>query len=354
MITQYFDTSIKKWRQLFVGLGLLLLLLFALNISLGSVAIPLSSVIDFILLRPPEDNSWHLIMAKFRLPKALTATLVGGGLGICGLQMQTLFRNPMAGPFILGISSGSGLGVALVIFLGVEVGLLFELSGIARSWIMVCAAALGSFGVLLAIILASVRLKDSVTLLILGLMLGAASSALISILQYFSQATNIQAYMIWSFGSLGSLSWNELMIFSVIIIIGMIMSIGLSKSLNALLLGANYAESMGVDLKIIRVMIILNTSLLAGTITAFCGPIAFFGLAIPHIARMLFNTTNHLLLTPLIILIGGILMLLFDTVSQLPSMEATLPINAVTALLGAPFVIYLLLKKRNIHYTFDK
>ena len=354
MIAQYFDTSIKMWRQLFFGLGILLMALFILNISLGSVSIPLSSVVDFILLRPPVDSSWYIIIEKFRLPKALTATLVGGGLGICGLQMQTLFRNPMAGPFILGISSGSGLGVALVIFLGVEVGLLFELSGIARSWIMVFAAALGSFGVLLTVILASIRIKDSVTLLIIGLMIGAASSALISVLQYFSQATNIQAYMMWSFGSLGSLSWDELMIFSAIIIVGMIMSISLSKSLNALLLGANYAESMGVDLKIIRILILINSSLLAGTITAFCGPIAFFGLAMPHIARMLFNTTNHLLLTPLIILIGGILMLLFDTVSQLPGIEATLPINAVTALMGAPFVVYLLLRKRNIYYTFDK
>ena len=342
------------WRQLFVGLGILLMALFILNISLGSVSIPLSSVIDFILLRPPVDSSWHLIIEKFRLPKALTATLVGGGLGICGLQMQTLFRNPMAGPFILGISSGSGLGVALVIFLGVEVGLLFELSGIARSWIMVFSAALGSFGVLLVVILASIRIKDSITLLLLGLMIGAASSALISVLQYFSQATNIQAYMMWSFGSLGSLSWDELMIFSAIIVLGMIMSIILSKSLNALLLGANYAESIGVDLKITRLLIVINSSLLAGTITAFCGPIAFFGLVMPHIARMLFNTTNHLLLTPLIILIGGILMLLFDTVSQLPGIEATLPINAVTALMGAPFVVYLLLRKRNIHYTFDK
>ncbi len=354
MITQYFDTSIKMWRRLFIGLGGVLIALFVLNISLGSVSIPLSSMIDFILLRPPVDNSWHLIIEKFRIPKALTATLVGGGLGICGLQMQTLFRNPMAGPFILSISSGSGLGVAMVIFLGVEAGLLFELSGIARSWIMVSAAALGSFGVLLTIILASIKIKDSVTLLILGLMIGAASSALISILQYFSQATNIQAYMMWSFGSLGSLSWDELMIFAIIIVVGMTMSVGLSKSLNALLLGANYAESMGVDLKITRLLIVINSSLLAGTITAFCGPIAFFGLAMPHIARMLFNTTNHLLLTPLIILIGGILMLLFDTVSQLPGIEATLPINAVTALMGAPFVVYLLLRKRNIYYTFDK
>ncbi len=354
MITQYFDTSIKVWRRLFVGLGVVLISIFTLNISLGSVSIPLSSVIDFILLRPPVDNSWHLIIEKFRLPKAFTATLVGGGLGICGLQMQTLFRNPMAGPFILGISSGSGLGVALLIFLGVELGIIFELSGIARSWVMVFASAFGSFGVLMTVILASVKIKDSVTLLILGLMIGAASSALISIMQYFSQATSIQAYMMWSLGSLGSLSWDELVIFSVIIIFGMGMSITLSKSLNALLIGVNYAESMGIDLKMTRLLIIINTSLLAGTITAFCGPIAFFGLVMPHITRMLFNTTNHLLLTPLIILIGGILMLLFDTVSQLPGIEATLPINAITALMGAPFVVYLLLRKKNIHYTFDK
>ena len=353
MITQYFDYSTKKWQRILSGLSLLLVILFGINISLGSVAIPMYSILDYFSGKELENPSWYLILAQFRIPKAITALLVGGGLGICGLQMQTLFRNPMAGPFILGISSGSGLGVAIAIFLGVELGGLFEFSGIARSWLMVVMAGMGSFIVLIGISLASLRLKNSVTLLILGLMFGTAASALISILQFFSQAESIQAYMMWSFGSLGSLSWDELTVFIPIILFGMLLSLGLSKSLNALLLGANYAQSMGVSLTVIRLLIIINTSILAGTITAFCGPIAFFGIAMPHIARMLFNTTNHLLLTPLIILMGGLLMLTFDTIAQLPGVDATLPINAVTALFGAPFVIYLLMRKRNIQYTYD-
>ena len=183
-------------------------------------------------------------------------------------------------------------------------------------------------------------------------MFGSAVSALVSILQYFSQAENIQAYVIWTFGSLGSLSWEELQIMMPVILVALIFSFLLSKTLNALLLGENYAESLGLNLKRARTLIIINTSLLAGTVTAFCGPIAFIGLAVPHIARMLFNTGNHLLLTPLVILLGGILLVVFDIVAQLPGMQETLPINAITSLFGAPFVIWLILRRSNHNYTF--
>ncbi len=228
--------------------------------------------------------------------------LVGSALGVSGLQMQTLFRNPLAGPYILGISSGAGLGVAIAIFLGFYLGGFLELSGIGRSWLLVASAGAGSFLVLLIISLAATRLKDGITLLIVGLMFGAAAGALVSILQFFSQAENIQAYVIWSFGSLGSLSWSELYVFIPVILIGLIGSVLLSKPLNTLLLGENYAISLGLNIKKIRLLIIINTAILAGTVTAFCGPIAFFGVALPHLTRMLFNTSNHLLLTPLIIL----------------------------------------------------
>ena len=184
-------------------------------------------------------------------------------------------------------------------------------------------------------------------------MFGAAAGALVSILQFFSQAENIQAYVIWSFGSLGSLSWSELYVFIPVILIGLIGSVLLSKPLNTLLLGENYAISLGLNIKKIRLLIIINTAILAGTVTAFCGPIAFFGVALPHLTRMLFNTSNHLLLTPLIILFGSALMLIFDFIAQLPGMEATLPINAVTALFGAPFVIYILLRKKNLNYAYQ-
>ena len=352
MINQYLEASKSKWIKLLVGLGLGLVFSLLINLSFGSVAIDLSKVFGFFFQGTTENESWDLILKNFRLPKAITAILVGSALSVSGLQMQTLFRNPLAGPYVLGISSGAGLGVAVAIFLGFYIGGFLELSGIGRSWLLVAAAGVGSLSVLLIISLAASRIKDSVTLLIIGLMFGAASGAFVSILQFFSQAENIQAYVIWSFGSLGSLSWAELSVFAPIITLGLIFSILLSKPLNTLLLGENYAVSLGLNMKKTRLLVIINTAILAGTVTAFCGPIAFFGIALPHLTRMLFNTSNHLFLTPLVILFGGTLMLLFDFIAQLPGVETTLPINAVTALFGAPFVIYLLLRKRNLNYSY--
>lgn len=353
MITQFLEASQNKWTKVLIGLAVALVLCFLINVALGSVTIPFQSLISFITSGSSGQASWDMILSNFRLPKAITAMLVGSALGVSGLQMQTLFRNPLAGPYILGISSGAGLGVAIAIFLGFYLGGFLELSGIGRSWLLVASAGAGSFLVLLIISLAATRLKDSITLLIIGLMFGAAAGALVSILQFFSQAENIQAYVIWSFGSLGSLSWSELYVFIPVILIGLIVSVLLSKPLNTLLLGENYAISLGLNIKKIRLLIIINTAILAGTVTAFCGPIAFFGVALPHLTRMLFNTSNHLLLTPLIILFGSALMLIFDFIAQLPGMEATLPINAVTALFGAPFVIYILLRKKNLNYAYQ-
>lgn len=351
MIASKLSESKKKWRVVFLLLCLILLLCFILSISLGSVQIPFSFVISHFL-GSSDNEVWSNIIQNFRMPKTITSILAGSALAISGLQMQTLFRNPMAGPFILGISSGAGLGVALVIFLGFWLGGFIEMTGIGRSWLLVGAAGLGSFIVLSVVLVASFRIRSSISLLIIGLMFGSAVSALVSILQYFSQADNIQAYVIWTFGSLGSLSWEELQIMIPVILLALISSFLLSKPLNALLLGENYAESLGLNLKRARTLIIINTSILAGTITAFCGPIAFIGLAVPHIARMLFNTGNHLLLTPLVILLGGTLLVVFDIVAQLPGMQETLPINAITSLFGAPFVIWLILRRSNHNYTF--
>lgn len=350
MIIGYFEESKRKWRLILLGLLAFSVVAFLVNLSLGSVSIPLASLLDLIGTGTTGSSSWDLILLNFRLPKAITAILVGSALSVSGLQMQTLFRNPMAGPFILGITSGAGLGVAITIFLGVQIGGYVELSGISRSWLLVLSSGAGSLLVLFLISLTASRLRDNVTLLIVGLMFGAAAGSLVSILQFFSKAENIQSYVIWSFGSLGSLSWEELKIFVPVVIFGLAFSLLLSKPLNSLLLGENYATSLGLNLPRTRLLIILNTALLAGTVTAFCGPIAFFGIAVPHLTRMLFNTTNHLLLTPLLILFGAGLMLVFDTVAQLPGYQATLPINAVTSLFGAPFVIYLLLVRKNIGY----
>jgi iron complex transport system permease protein len=351
MIEAQLDESKKKWRVVFITLVLLLTLCFLLSISLGSVDISVGYIFNHFF-GTPDNQVWSNIIQNFRIPKALTSILAGSALAISGLQMQTLFRNPLAGPFILGISSGAGLGVALVIFLGVWLGGFIGMTGIGRSWLLVGASGVGSFLVLSVVLIASFRIRSGVSLLIIGLMFGSAVSALVSILQYFSQAENIQAYVIWSFGSLGSLSWSELSIMGPVILFSLTLSFLLSKPLNALLLGENYAESLGLNLKQARMLIIINTSLLAGTVTAFCGPIAFIGLAVPHIARMLFNTGNHLLLTPLVILLGGILLLVFDVIAQLPGLQETLPINAITSLFGAPFVIWLILRKSNLNYRF--
>lgn len=351
MIESQIDESRKKWKGVFLLLLILLAIGFVLSISIGSVNIPFGYIWNYFFSNT-DNQVWDNIIHNFRIPKAVTSILAGSALAISGLQMQTLFRNPLAGPFILGISSGAGLGVALVIFLGVWLGGFLEMTGLGRSWLLVGASGLGSFIVLSVVLIASFRIRSGISLLIIGLMFGSAVSAIVSILQYFSQAENIQAYVIWTFGSLGSLSWNELYVMIPVILLSLLFSFLLSKPLNALLLGENYAESLGLNLKQARMLIIINTSLLAGTVTAFCGPIAFIGLAVPHIARMLFNTGNHLLLTPLVILLGGIMLLFFDIIAQLPGMDETLPINAITSLFGAPFVIWLILRRSNLNYRF--
>jgi iron complex transport system permease protein len=346
------NVHMGRLKRLSLLLVLLLLVLFVANISLGSVRIPFLETVSYLTLSTDISDQSVMILKNFRMPKALTAILVGATLGVSGLQMQTLFRNPLAGPSILGITAGAGLGVAIAIFLGVSLGSVFILSGMGRSWLLVLSAGLGSSLVLVTMAFASQRLRDSVSLLIIGLMFGTAAGAVVSILQFFSQAENVKAYVIWSFGALGSLSWPELSIFIPILVLNLLLALLLSKPLNALLLGEDYASSLGLNLKMTRILVIINTSLMAGTVTAFCGPIAFIGIALPHIARMIFHTTNHLLLTPLIILTGASLMLFFDIIAQLPGLEATLPINAITSLFGAPFVIFLILRRRQSSISF--
>jgi iron complex transport system permease protein len=354
MIRQHIDTSRKKWKLVFIGLFVLLAISFLLNMLIGSVIIPPANSLKFLFSGDAGEDTWTTILLQFRLPKAITAIMAGSALGVSGLQMQTLFRNPLAGPYILGISSGAGLGVAVVIFLGVSMGIYSALPPVGRSWLLIISAGFGSFSVLSVIGMAAMRVRSSISLLLIGLMIGSAVSALIGILQYFSQAENIRAYVLWSFGNLGSLSWQELWIVMPFIFTNLVIAVLLSKRLNVLLLGETYAESLGLNLKLTRLLIIINTSVLAGTITAFCGPIAFVGLAIPHLARMLFNTANHLQLTPIVILIGSIAMLLFDVIAQMPGSDKLLPINAVTSLLGAPFVVWLIIRKNNLHYSFDR
>ena len=317
------------------------------NISLGSVDIPFEDVIDSLLGGPEVGDTRNYIVFNYRLPKAITAVMVGSGLAIGGLLMQTLFRNPLAGPYVLGISSGASLGVAILILGSSILGGSF-LAFSQSSILLTMAASLGSFLVLFAVMLVSRKVKNTMTILIIGLMFGSITTATISVLAYFSSAENLQQYLFWSFGSLGNLSWNEIMIFFIVYIIGLVLVVPSLKPLNSLLLGENYAKSMGTNFNRTKNLILVATSLLTGVITAFSGPIAFVGLATPHITKLVFHTSNHRVLLPAVAFFGAIIMLLSDTIAQLPNSEYTLPINAITSIFGAPVVIWLLLRKRKI------
>ena len=316
-----------------------------LNISLGSVSIPFTEVLGVLFSTEVENSNWHYIIMEYRVPKALTSILAGSGLAVSGMLMQTMFRNPLAGPYVLGLSSGASLGVALVLmgatmFGGIAGSVLFS------QWGLVIASSIGSLLVLLAVMLASVRLKDTMAILIIGLMFASLTSAVVSVLAYFSPAAQLQQYVFWSYGSVGDLSWNEVGILSFFWFLGIAIALFSTKNLNSLLLGEQYARSLGMNIGKNRALLIISTSFLAGSITAFAGPIAFVGLAVPHLIRQVIPVNDHKILLPAVILGGAILMLLCDIVAQMPGSEYTLPINAITSLVGAPVVIWLLVRKR--------
>ena len=332
---------------LFLILLVLLLLTLLLNISLGQVAIPFKEVVKSLFGSHSSKETWQYIIVNFRLPKAITAILVGIGLSISGLLMQTLFRNPLAGPYVLGLSSGSSLGVAFVILgAGLLPSMLSEF--LLSSYGIILASCLGSSLVLLLVLLISKFLRDTMTILIAGLMFSSFTGAIVSVLTYFSSAEKLQKFTFWSLGSIGNLSWKNILILFVAVTIGLLISLLSIKSLDALLLGENYAKSLGLKIKKSRLLIILATSILAGSITAFAGPIAFIGLAVPHLSKLLFQTSNHRILFWSTILIGAIIMLFCDMVSQMPGFDFTLPINAITSIIGAPVVIWLLVRKNRL------
>ncbi|PKP26421.1 MAG: iron ABC transporter [Bacteroidetes bacterium HGW-Bacteroidetes-2] len=337
----------KTYKLSFLLLLVLLLVFFLGNISLGSVAIPFDEVVRSLFHLSPEKASWAYIIQDYRLPKALTAVMVGAGLSVCGLLMQTLFRNPLAGPFVLGLSSGASLGVALLIMGATAVGGVLT-TWLLSPWSLVIASGIGSFIVLLGVLAVSIRIKDTMAILIIGLMFGSFTAAFVGVLAYFSPAEQLQQYIFWTFGSLGNNTWEGLLILAICFMVGILLSIASIKPLNALLLGENYAKSQGLHLQKSRIIIILATCILAGSITAFAGPIAFIGLAVPHITRQIFTTSNHKVLIPAVLLFGAILMLLCDSIAQLPFSDYTLPINAITSLIGAPVVIWLLVRKRKL------
>ncbi len=319
---------------------------FLANLSLGSVAIPIKEVFTSLTGGEVSKSSWEFIIFDYRLPKAITAIITGAGLAVAGLLMQTLFRNPLAGPFVLGISSGASFGVALYILGGTALGISAGVLG--GKWGLIASASLGSFGVLLVVLAVASRIRDTMALLIIGLMVGSLTSAVVSILAYFSKAEELQRYVFWSFGSLGDLSWQGVSILLICFTVGIVIAILCLKSLNAFLLGDAYAKTLGIKHSRARLLIIIATSILAGSITAFAGPIAFVGLAVPHLIRQVIPTSNHIILLPSVILGGAILMLICDTIAQIPHSEYTLPINAITAIVGAPVVIWLLVRKKKL------
>lgn len=339
-------------KSLFSFLGVLAVLLIVvfINISLGSVSIPLKDLFSAIFTGASSKASWTYIILEYRLPKALTAILVGSGLGVSGLLMQTFFRNPLAGPYVLGLSSGAGLGVAILLMgsslLGLGMGNALWFSRTA----IVLASSIGSFMVMIAILMTSVKIKDSMALLIIGLMFASLTGAVVNVLSYFSTSDELQQFVFWSLGSLGDLTWFEVGILGIFWFIGIMMCLFLIKPLDALLIGEPYAKSLGVNIRILRYMTVLATCILTGSITAFAGPIAFVGLAIPHLVRLILKTNKHLLMIPAVCLGGAILMLICDSIAQLPGSNYTLPINAVTSFFGAPVVIWLIVKSRELNF----
>lgn len=335
----------KQNTIIFLCLALCLALFFITNISFGSVKIPLTEVFSSLTGNGASKKSWEYIILNYRLPKAITAILAGTGLAISGLLMQTLFRNPLAGPYVLGLNSGASLGVAFIILgAGLLPGFLSPL--LLSSYGIVIASALGSFAVLLLVLFVSQKLRDTMSILIVGLMFGSFAGAIVGVFSYFSTAQALQKYTFWAMGSLGNLPWKDITILFCACLIGIILGILCIKPLDALLLGERYAKSLGINFNRARLLIIFSTSILAGSITAFAGPIAFVGLAVPHIAKLVFRTGSHAVLFWATLLIGGIIMLLCDTITQLPGTDFVLPVNAITSIIGAPVVIWLLLHRR--------
>ena len=333
-------------KTFFIVIPLLILVLFAVNLFVGAVRIPAGDVVDILLGREAAKPSWEFIVLKSRLPQALTAMLCGASLAMSGLMLQTAFRNPLAGPSIFGINSGASLGVALVMLLmggSITVG-DFSLTGFVA---VLVAAFVGAMLVMSVILLFSTVVKNHVMLLIVGIMIGYMASAAISLLNFFATEQGVQSYMIWGLGNFGGVTMQQMPVFAFISLVALALSLMLIKPLNALLLGEKYAENLGVNIHRVRNYLLFLTGLLTAITTAFCGPVAFIGLAVPHIARMLLSTDNHQVLMPATILMGAVIALLCNIICVLPGDAGVIPLNAVTPVFGAPVIIYVIAKQRH-------
>jgi iron complex transport system permease protein len=337
-----------------VALAVAAAILVLLTLALGSVRIPLDQVIAALAGGEVERATWTTIIWDLRLPRALTALLAGAALGAGGLLMQTFFRNPLAAPDVLGINAGASLGVALVILsVGAVGGDMLAGIGLTGDLSLAGAASVGAAATIALVLFVARRAQNSATLLILGLMIGQLTFAGVSLLLYFSIPERIQAYINWGFGSFGGVTWSQIPILATAVCAGLVLALALSKTLNALLLGEMYARSLGVHVTRARLGIVTATALLTGAVTALCGPIAFVGIAVPHVCRALFATADHRVLLPGCMLMGALVALIAGLIADVPGSSLTLPLNAVTALLGAPVVIWVIARWRGAGKAFD-
>ena len=344
-------TTLRSYPILFCGtVGLSLLILFAVSLAYGAVSIPFDQVLQILTGHEVERPAWQSIVLQSRLPQAITAVLAGAALAVSGLLLQTLFRNPLAGPSILGISDGANLGVAAVLlYFGGSLSQVTDwpISGYAA---IILAAFVGASLILSLIIYFSAKVKNNVMLLIIGIMIGYLTSSLISILNYYASTDKVHAFVMWGLGNFSGVSLEQLPFFSICTISGLLLSLLLVKPLNALLLGERYAANLGIRVKRARLFILICTGLLTATTTAFCGPVSFIGLAVPHMARLLLGSSNHTLLVPVTMLTGACVALLCNILMVIPGSNQILPLNAVTPMLGAPVIIYVIINRKNIQY----
>lgn len=341
-----YQPDIKKKIFLhFTVLVILILLLILADLNTGSLRISFKNILRLIFEKNDSSPAW-ITLHEFRIPRIITALIAGISLSVSGLQMQTIFRNPLAGPYVLGISSGAGLGVAITV-LGFSGLFSYSVFSSGNNLILVLAAWAGAAAVMFIILLVSLRIKNIMTILVLGIMLASGISAIISILQYFSRESALKAFVVWTMGSLSSVSPEQVKFLLTGFLPGILIAIFLIKPSDAILLGENYARSMGVRIKLYRTMVFISTSILTGTVTAFCGPIGFIGIAVPHISRMISGTSRNGILLVYSILTGSVVMLLSDILSQLPGTDLMLPVNAITSLIGIPVVIWIILGRKN-------
>ncbi len=348
------DPSPTRPLLLLMALAMAMVACLLASLAGGSVSIPWLDVVQILAGGESDNPAWSGIVLRIRLPKALTASLAGAALAVSGLLMQTLFRNPLAGPFVLGVSAGASLGVAIVLLaVGAGTSQLLTGLGLVGDFGLVAAASLGSAAAL-ALVMVAARRVSTLTLLILGVLFGYATSALVTVLIHFSLAERIQSYITWTFGSFGGVTWSQLQVLAPTLLVGLTLAFLAAKPLNALLLGEQYAASMGVAVTQARWLILVSTALLAGGVTAFCGPIGFLGIAVPHLVRGVFRVADHRILIPASILAGATIALISDLVAQLPGRQAVLPLNAVTALIGAPIIGAIILRRRSLEDSFSR